>query len=195
MISTDPTLYFIALLPPEAIQEEVTGYKQHFAENYQTRQALKSPPHVTLQPPFEWEVQKQGLLEEFLRGFAKVRTLVPMVLSGFGSFPPRVVYINVKKTPELLLFQSELAADLNSSLGIYDPKSKGRSFSPHMTIAFKDLRRHHFNMGWAEFKDRELYYECSASHLTLLVFQDRRWHICGEFPLKASVAEPLGEPN
>jgi 2'-5' RNA ligase len=193
MISTDPSLYFIALLPPEGIQEEVTAYKQHFAENYQTRQALKSPPHVTLQAPFEWEVQKQGLLEDFLQGFAEGRVPVPLVLSGFGSFPPRVVYINVKKTPELLLFQSELAAGLNQSLGIYDPKSKGRSFSPHMTIAFKDLRRHNFNMGWAEFKDRELYHECLAHHLTLLIFRDRRWHICREFPLNAAVAEPLEE--
>ena len=51
-------LYFIALLPPVEVAEEVTEIKQFFARNYNSRAALKSPPHVTLQPPFAWEVDR-----------------------------------------------------------------------------------------------------------------------------------------
>ncbi|MGK7915884.1 MAG: hypothetical protein AB4038_10100 [Prochloraceae cyanobacterium] len=40
-------LFFIALLPPEEIQQNVTKIQQHFAQVYSSRAALKSPPHIT----------------------------------------------------------------------------------------------------------------------------------------------------
>ena len=46
------TLYFIAILPPDSIQKEVTDFKNHFLVKYGVRQALKSPPHITLLNPY-----------------------------------------------------------------------------------------------------------------------------------------------
>ena len=43
------SLFFIALLPPPEVQEIATKIKLEFAEIYNSRAALKSPPHVTLQ--------------------------------------------------------------------------------------------------------------------------------------------------
>lgn len=184
-----PSLYFIALLPPQAIQDEVTSYKQHFAERYESRHALKSPPHVTLQPPFKWHDDNQAVLEDCVREFAIARTAVPMTLCGFGAFPPRVIYVNVLKTPKLLAIQAELTAHMEFSLGICEPKEKSRPFSPHMTIAFKDLKRSHFKAGWKEFKDRPLYYPFTADRLTLLLHNGQRWNVCQEFPFNSTDAE------
>ncbi|MFN6233029.1 MAG: 2'-5' RNA ligase family protein, partial [Microcystis sp.] len=50
------SLFFIALLPPPEVQEIATKIKVEFAEIYNSRAALKSPPHVTLQPPFRWNL-------------------------------------------------------------------------------------------------------------------------------------------
>lgn len=36
---------FLALLPPPALQEQVTAIKQQFAEQFASQAALRSPPH------------------------------------------------------------------------------------------------------------------------------------------------------
>ena len=177
-------LFFIALLPTQDIQDRVTEIKQYFADRYNSRHALNSPPHVTLQPPFEWPEEKLTVLQECLREFAREshRTAIPIILSGFGAFPPRVIYINVLKTAELMIVQKDLMARLEENLGIVDELSKRRAFSPHTTVAFKDLTKENFRKAWEEFKGRSLpEYEFSVPQLTLLMHDGGRWEINSEF--------------
>jgi 2'-5' RNA ligase len=175
-------LYFIALLPPQDIQDYANQVKQYFADNYASRHAQKSPPHITLQPPFEWVDSKVDLLEDCLRDFARGRHTVPITLSGYGAFIPRVIYIDVVKSPELLTLQAELMAHLETNLGIIDEVGKKRPFAPHMTVAFKDLTKQNFKAAWPEFENRDLHFEFTASFLTLLLHDGRRWNIKTEFP-------------
>jgi 2'-5' RNA ligase len=176
-------LYFIALLPPLEFQKEVTQIKQEFAENYRSRAALQSPPHVTLQPPFERSIEEGSLLNTCLREFAKTHTPIPMRLSGFGAFPPRVIYIDVVKTPELMALRSGLAAYLETNLALVIDRNRARPFVPHMTVAFRDLTAEAFKTAWPQFRDRSLYFEFTASHLTLLRHNGQHWTIETEFPL------------
>ena len=69
-------LYFIALLPPDSIQDYATEVKQYFADNYDSKHAFKSPPHITLQPPFEWDSSKIIDLEECLEKFVVGRSSI-----------------------------------------------------------------------------------------------------------------------
>ncbi|HEY9668008.1 MAG TPA: 2'-5' RNA ligase family protein [Coleofasciculaceae cyanobacterium] len=181
-------LFFIAVLPPQDIQDYATEIKEYFAQNYKSKHALKSPPHVTLQPPFEWQLDNLSVLEQCLRTFADAHQPVPITLKGFGAFVPRVIYINVLKTPELLAVQQELMAYLETSQGIIHPVSKKRPFAPHMTVACKDLTRQNFRAAWPEFQHRELEFEFRASKLTLLMHDGRQWTISSEFPF-------LAQPN
>lgn len=177
--------FFIALLPPQDIQDYVTEIKGYFAQNYNSRHALKSPPHITLQPPFEWQLDTVPVLEQTLSTFAQTQTSVPILLKGFGAFVPRVIYINVIKTLELMSLQRDLMTHLENSLGIVEPVSKRRPFSPHMTVAFKDLTRQNFRAAWPQFEQRELEFKFTASHLTLLIHDGGRWNINSEFPFLA----------
>lgn len=174
-------LFFIALLPPQEIQDYANGVKQIFAERYASRHAQKSPPHITLQPTFEWSLEALPHLEECLSKFASTQTPVPIVLSGYGAFVPRVIYINVLKTLGLLTLQKELMAHLEANLGIVDPVSKQRPFAPHMTVAFKDLTRQNFKAAWPEFQQQQLQFEFMASCLTLLVHDGQQWNVSAEF--------------
>ncbi|MBV8885505.1 MAG: 2'-5' RNA ligase family protein [Chroococcidiopsidaceae cyanobacterium CP_BM_RX_35] len=169
--------FFIALLPPPAIQDYVNQLKQEFADRYDSRSAQRSPPHITLQPPFAWSVEQVSVLEQYLSNFANGRESVPVTLSGFGAFPPRVIYINVLKTQALLTLQTDLMTDLEGTLGIVDPISKTRTFSPHMTVAFRDLTRQNFMVAWSEFQQRQLQFEFTATKLTLLIHDGRRWNV------------------
>ncbi|AFY55898.1 2'-5' RNA ligase [Rivularia sp. PCC 7116] len=175
------SLYFIALLPPQTIQDYATGVKQYFADNYDSKHAFKSPPHITLQPPFEWDTDKAVALEECLQNFVMGRNVIPITLDGYNAFPPRVIYIDVVQTPDLMNLQGDLMAYLENNLGIVDKVGKSRGFTPHMTVAFKDLKRSKFYAAWEEFKNRELHFEFDARKLTLLKHENKRWNIVKEF--------------
>lgn len=175
--------FFIALLPPQEMQERANEIKQYFADRYNSRHTQKSPPHITLQPPFEYAIDSVPTLLESLSSFASTQQAVPITLSGFAAFPPRVIYINVLKTPALLSLQKDLMARMETSLSIVDPVSKKRPFAPHMTVAFKDLTRQNFHAAWPEFQERSLQYEFLADKLTLLIHDGSRWNIHSQFPL------------
>jgi len=176
-------LFFIALLPPQTIQASIMKIKQHCADVYESKAALKSPAHITLQSPFKWEVDAVPILKESLKSFAQTRIPVPITLQGFGAFKPRVIYVNVLKSPELIAIHKDLVAYLEDSLGIVDERSKNRSFSPHVTVAFRDLKRQDFRKAWIEFENQPLEFEFIVSHLTLLLHDGRRWNVSVEFPL------------
>ncbi|MEL7036431.1 MAG: 2'-5' RNA ligase family protein [Cyanobacteria bacterium J06592_8] len=181
-MKTSEQLFFIALLPSQDIQDQATEIKQYFAKNYGSSHALKSPPHVTLQPPFKWLIDKLEPLEDCLANFAQLYNPIPIRLSGFGAFPPRVIYINVLKTPELIAIQKALMIHLEQNLEIVHEVSKRRPFSPHMTVAFKDLTRQNFRAAWPEFEHKPLQFEFVVPRLTLLIHQEKKWNICSEFP-------------
>ena len=175
--------FFIALLPPLEFQNQVTEIKQYIADNYDSSHALKSPPHITLQPPFEWAIDSVKFLEQCVNSFANKQQPILVTLSGFAAFVPRVIYINVIKTPELLTLQKDLMQKMETGLGIVDPASKKRPFAPHITVGFKDLTKENFRKAWPEFENRALEFEFIANHLTLLIHNGKRWNIHAEFGL------------
>lgn len=185
-MSESKHLFFIALLPPPEIQNYANQIKQHFAEVYNSRAALKSPPHITLQPPFKWDIEDLPRLEQHLETFGKTQAPIPIILSGFGAFPPRVIYIKPLKTAELLSVQKALMLTLEENLGIVDSVSKTRPFSPHLTVAYKDLTKENFRNAWAAYETQELHFEFTVPQLTLLLHTGQRWEIQKEFPFKVS---------
>jgi 2'-5' RNA ligase len=183
---TSKQLYFIALLPPKNVQEIATKIKQEFAEKYQSKAALKSPPHITLQAPFEWDKHRVDLLEDCLREFTQVESEIPLILNGFAAFKPRVIYMNVLKTPELLTIQKNLTNYLESSLNIVDQRSKNRPFSPHLTVGFRDLTKDNFHQAWLKFEHQPIYFEFTIATLTLLIHNGHCWQISREFDFKTT---------
>jgi 2'-5' RNA ligase len=173
--------FFIALLPSLEVQQFANKIKEHFAEVYNSRAALKSPPHITLQPPFEWEVEDLAKLAQKLAEFARSQDPIPMTLDGFSAFKPRVIFINVLKNPELLAIQKALTNELETSLGIVHEVSKNRPFSPHLTVGFRDLTKANFYKAWDEFKDRQFHFEFLVLQLTLLIHNGKCWDIHQEF--------------
>nr|AEU11002.1 putative RNA ligase [Nostoc sp. 152] len=182
-MNSSQSRFFLALLPPQEIQEYANQIKQYFADNYASSGAQKSPPHITLQPPFEWADTNLSLLEATLKEFSTQQIPVPIVLSGFAAFAPRVIYIDVVRSPELLTLQADLMSSMEKNLGIVDSVSKTRSFTPHITVAFRDLTRKNFHAAWPEFEKRQLHFEFTADKLTLLIHDSRRWNIKSEFSL------------
>ena len=185
-----PERYFIALVPPQAVQAEARTVQQEFVDRYDSRAALKSPPHITLQPPFAWSDAELPRLAQALEAIAARQPLVPVTLSGFGAFVPRVIYINVVRSPELLAIQAALLIHLQTTLGLVDRVSQTRPFAPHLTVGFRDLSQQNFQKAWTEFQSRPFEATFTIAQLTLLRHNGQRWQIHTEFPLKGSEATP-----
>jgi len=93
-----------------------------------------------------------------------------------------VIYIQVLKTPELLALQVELSAYLERELKIVDAAVKKRAYTPHMTVAFRDLTRQNFRAAWTEFQHQPFQFKFAVSALTLLLHDGRRWNVYAGFP-------------
>lgn len=177
--------FFIALLPPLAIQDYATSVIRELSECFQTRTA-KAPPHVTLQAPFLWPLETVASLQQSLRQVASQHRAFPVTLSGFAAFPPRVLYLNVLKTPELLTLQTRLSEELEQ-IGIVDAVAKRRPFTPHLTVASRNLTRQTFRAAWSRLESRVVNLEFTAEHLTLLLHDGQGWQVHSEFALLPAV--------
>ena len=182
----DSQRFFIALVPPPEIQAPVNDIKHYFKEHYNSRKALNSPPHVTLQAPLLRSNHRNlNELTEGLRRFAQGREGVAITLRNFGAFPPRVIYVDVVKSLGLMALQKDLSAFMQTRYGIVDRRYA--SFCPHMTVAFRDLSKAAFQRAWPEFQQKSVKFDFLAQNLTLLRHDGQRWQIYQDYPFHSAI--------
>ena len=63
----DKNRYFIGIVPPFPIFEQVLEVKHYFRDHFQSKAALQSPPHITLHMPFDWKDKKEAELIDSLQ--------------------------------------------------------------------------------------------------------------------------------
>ncbi len=174
--------WFIALVPPEDIQAQATAVVEELTARYQTRTA-KAPPHITLMPPFELAVNAIGPVKRSLADFARQQQPLQVTLDGFSAFPPRVLFIDVVRSPQLLQLKAELEACLVQQCGLL-PDNHPR-FSPHMTVASRKLDRAKFKQMWGELESLSFEAAWESNAVTLLRYEKQRWQIDQVFRLEA----------
>lgn len=159
--------YFLALIPPDAILEKVQEIKFQIRDEFGVKYALKSPPHITVKMPFNYNVAKEGRLIEKLNEYVKDRCPFVIQVSGVGNFGNRVVYLNILKSPELESFQEGIKQFCKRELHLVDELSD-RNYHPHLTVAFKDIKPIHFSEVFLLVKKQSFETEFSALDLVLL---------------------------
>ncbi|MEO0455249.1 MAG: 2'-5' RNA ligase family protein [Cyanobacteria bacterium P01_A01_bin.114] len=175
--------FFIALVPPQPIQDYANQVKQYFAQRYNSRKALNSPPHITLQPPFDWPVARLPEICEGMALFAETQPDFGVAIAGFAAFPPQVIYMNVVHSAELAATKLALMDFMETRFGILNLKERNRPFKPHLTVAFRDLKPATFRQAWPEFQDKAVYFQFMARYLTLLQHNGQRWIIQSQYAL------------
>jgi 2'-5' RNA ligase len=177
-------LYFIAIVPPEPHKAKVTAIKQHFAEKYNSKAALKSPPHITLQMPFKVNDEKLLVIEDSIITYCNGQNPFNIKINGYSCFKPRVIFLNIKESQPLWDMQKGLSKTLQKH-SIFHSTHKDNGFHPHMTVAFRDLKPSSFLEGWEEKKEEKIEFEFEANHITLLKHNGRNWEEYKNFFLAA----------
>ena len=168
------SLFFIALLPPAKIRLEVTHFKEIARDRFQSKKAFNAPPHITLIPPFKFSQEDVGRLKSILSAFAEKRNAFLQKLKNFDAFPPRVIYVDVVMNEELKNLQADLEIHLSKSLGLIYDRPK-RPYRPHMTIAFKDLKKYVFPAAWKHFSNLEYDRIFEIKSISLLKHENGKW--------------------
>ena len=174
-------LYFIAFVLPEEGYQRVTAIKEYFRDEFSSKAALRSPPHITLHMPFRWPDKKLEKLHQFLSSFARKYDPFELRLQNFQAFAPKVIYIAVLPNPKLTQLQQQLRSEAMSELHLHNADYKARSFIPHVTVAFRDLKRASFHQAWKSFSEKEFHYQFEAQQIALLQHDGSRWQINSEF--------------
>ena len=173
-------LYLIALLPPEPLRDRVRELKEEMRDRFGARHALKSPAHITLQMPFRLAPETEPDLMQFLERFASREWPFEIKLQGFGSFPPRVLFIRITDHKPVSALETSLRAALAGEAAL-QLEGSDLPFHPHMTIATRDLSEPAFCRAWAEFKDRPFEAAFKVRSLFLLKHNGQFWEVCREF--------------
>ena len=186
------SLYFVALLPPAKLSEQITSLKNYCKAQFGSGHALNSPPHITLHMPFKWKEARKQELIDCLNQVALAHEPFLIQLKDFDYFEPRVVFVNVLENTELRQLQKSLSEQMRRSLHLFNAAYKDRPFHPHMTIAFRDLRKAMFYEAKAYFSTQQLAMEFDAKNLTLLRHRDKTWEVEEQFSMGN---KSLNSPN
>ncbi|SHM26071.1 2'-5' RNA ligase [Chitinophaga jiangningensis] len=175
----DNKIYFIALLPTAEVGKEIIKIKQEFAEQYGPVYALKVLPHITLQVPFTADPALEKAFCDELTEFAKTQAPFEVSLNGFGTFPNkqnRVLFINVEKSETMSAMHRQLINFLRKEFGFSTMLAR-TGFTPHVTVAFKDLDDEQFNKAWPEYENKEYQATFKVNNLYFLRHNGKSWEV------------------
>lgn len=167
-------LYLIALVPSREILQDVQQIKEEIKARFSASHALKLPGHITLQRPFWVKEEKQTILKKNLDEFSKKQPSFTIYLDGFGSFPPRVIFVKTSCSDNIIQLQSELQIALPIELFAHTSQRQAE-IHPHLTVATRDLQENIFPQAWKEFKDREYRATFIAQDLILFKHTGKVW--------------------
>jgi len=176
--------YFIAVVPPSPVFEQALELKNYFKERYNSKASLNSPPHITLHMPFRWKEEKEHELSEALDKFESGISPFNLELFNFNSFPPRVIFIDVVPNELLNVLQKKLLRFCKRELNLFNADYKDQPFHPHLTLAFRDLKKSIFIEAWQEFQNKPYTAEFIVDRFALLKHNGREWKKLKDIILK-----------
>ncbi|GHE55541.1 2'-5' RNA ligase [Roseivirga thermotolerans] len=171
--------YFLAIIPPLELCDKIDSIKQEFADAYGCKAAFRSPPHITFHMPFQWREAKEARLFEALRSAGPFEPFT-ITLNGFGAFEPRTIFIEPEPCPPLMKMNESLLQATKRKLHLFHAVHAG-GFHPHITVAFRDLKKAHFTEAWPVYASRVFKDEFDVKSFWLLKHNGSRWLPYEEF--------------
>lgn len=176
--------YFLAIVLPQPYLDEVEQIKQQLHYNFGLKGAMRSPSHITLHMPFELQNKNEPVLINSLK---KINFDVPIEIksNGFSAFDQRVIFINIKLNEALFSFQKLIVKHLATNFNLENEINNIRGFHPHITVAFRDLKKKQFTEVKSFLTGFNSNLEFIAINFSILKLNEN-WQILESFPLSSS---------
>lgn len=173
-------LYYLAILCPEAVNDEILTHKHWMRERFGCKAALKSPAHITLIPPFLVEKRLEDDLADTLSAFHPAVEPLDLSLQHFDHFGAAVIFAHVPPNEGLIALKTALEQHLvqHPALGI---RQEAKAFHAHVTIANRDLQETDFPEAWAHFGPLQYEATFRAATFSLLQLDGAKWEVVHTF--------------
>ena len=169
-------MFFISIVAPEDINQQVLKWKNFFKERYECSVALKSPAHITISPPFWMKEELEDDLINSIHEFSITKSKFEITLKNFAAFQPKVIFVDVMKSEVLnCLYQS--FSDFIYSQNKFPIKKEDRPFHPHVTLATRDLYKKAFQEAWEIFSKKKYEALWMVSGISLLRHNKKNWDV------------------
>jgi 2'-5' RNA ligase len=163
--------YFIAHLVKEPARSCIIELQKEMCKRYNVCQSLKSPPHVTIIPPFYAEQEVEKIICKKLN--SKSWPVIKSMASGLSHFDDRVIYIDLANKNEFEQSRIKLN-ELIKSLHI--PIKPDPSFHPHITIGHRNMKPV-FESAWDHFSNYDIELDIEFSNPILLKHDGQMWQV------------------
>jgi 2'-5' RNA ligase len=168
-------MYYIAILAPGNINEQVLKWKHFMRDRFGCSNALKSPAHITLVPPFWQDESKETLMKQLLLSLATNHEGFLVELDKFDAFRPHVLFLQVIPSHPLLRLHEQLLRMMHE--GQFAVKADTRPFHPHITIATRDLQKKDFEEANGWFQKQDYIANFRASGIALMKHNGANWDL------------------
>jgi 2'-5' RNA ligase len=178
-------MYFIAIVLPQQLDEEILHYKKWMYENWGCKVGSKSPAHITIVPPFWMAEEKEHQLIQDIQNISASTSSFTLSTNNFSAFKPKTLFVAVTHNEQLNNLKK--IADNYFRTTDYNIKTENRPFHPHITIATRDLRKKDFLEAWTQLDNKIFMEEFQAAGLSLLKHNGRTWDIVYTAPFAKPV--------
>jgi 2'-5' RNA ligase len=96
----------------------------------------------------------ENLMASEMNEFVSQKKKFKVELKNFSTFPPRVIFLNVKENKILSQLKDELE-NFMIDADLVNIKKEKRPFNPHITIANRDLKKDDFLHAWQYFREKK----------------------------------------
>lgn len=122
------------------------------------------PTHFTLK--YSFETKDIGEIESLATQFCEMYEKTSVKVGGFGSFPPRVVFIKIQPSKFAWKSYLDFVAELRNVKGISWREIEGENLRFHATVAEECNDK--FESVWELVQEKERYFNCWFDNLTIL---------------------------
>jgi len=176
-------LYLVALLPPEPVFSQTWALKQEVHRLTGSRNAVRLPPHITLIPPLRQPDAFEAACTAALAAFAATQVGFQVGLHNFAWFGDRTLFVRVSEATAL---QACHAALMDwCKLHLPEVKPENRPFTPHLTLATRDLPPAQVPALREQFAARSYAAEFAVHNITLFRHDGQHWQARATFELGA----------
>lgn len=168
-------LYFVALIPQGDVKVQINNIKHQTGGRFGCRQALKSPPHITIIPPFRLQPE---LVEEMIgvvRNNFEPPANLSIDFSGLGAFETRTIYLDIVADSGINAYDLVAKKIVNQHPALFPNVRFHEVFHPHITIANRDIPPGDFKEMMEYLSKKVLPATCNHFSLEVLHLDRGRW--------------------
>jgi 2'-5' RNA ligase len=149
--------FWVGVILPKKISNEMLKIQKKISEKYETHHDLESKigPHFTI--IYQENVNEKDFkkIEKVVKEISKKTEPFKAEIKGIRRFyKNRVIYAKVAKSKEL----NNLHKKLSYKLRKFGKIRLLRLFTPHITLAYKDITKENYREAFKEFRNKKIFY-------------------------------------